>query len=86
LKPEETIDGFLASRKDFGEVIQNNDLMLGWNAVNICSKIRPTNSRIEAMGPRFKEHWDADFKDRPTHPVILTGVVQSFLGDHKSLP
>jgi alcohol oxidase len=29
LKPEETIDGFLAGRKDFGEAIQNNDPMLG---------------------------------------------------------
>jgi alcohol oxidase len=86
LKPEETIDGFLAGRKDFSEAIQNKDPMLGWNAIDACSKIRPTDSEIEAMGPRFKEHWDADFKDRPTRPVMLTGVVQSFLGDHKSLP
>jgi alcohol oxidase len=86
LKPEKTIDGFLAGRKDFGEAIQNNDPMLGWNAIDISSKIRPTDKEIEAMGPQFKEHWDKDFKDRPTRPVMLTGVVQSFLGDHKLLP
>jgi alcohol oxidase len=86
LKPEKTIDGFLAGRKDFGESIQNNDPMLGWNAIDISSKIRPTDKEIEAMGPQFKEHWDKDFKDRPTRPVMLTGVVQSFLGDHKLLP
>jgi alcohol oxidase len=86
LKPEKTIDGFLAGRKDFGEAIQNKDPMLGWNAIDISSKIRPTDKEIEAMGPQFKEHWDKDFKDRPTRPVMLTGVVQSFLGDHKLLP
>lgn len=86
LKPEHTIDAFLAGRKDFGEAIQNNDPMLGWNAIDVCSKIRPTDKEIDAMGPEFKEHWDKDFKDRPTRPVMLTGVVQAFLGDHKTLP
>ena len=86
LKPKSTIDGFLAGRKDFGEAIQNNDPMLGWNAIDVCSKIRPTAKEIEAMGPQFKEHWDKDFEHRPTRPVMLTGVVQSFLGDHKMLP
>ncbi|KAH0398749.1 alcohol oxidase, partial [Aureobasidium melanogenum] len=86
LKPSETLDGLLSGRKDFGEAIQNQDPMLGWNAVDVCSKIRPTDKEIEAMGPNFKEHWDRDFKDRPTRPVMLTGVVQAFLGDHKVLP
>lgn len=86
LKPEKTIDGFLAGRKDFGEAIQNNDPILGWNAIDISSKIRPTDKEIEAMGPQFKEHWEKDFEHRPTRPVMLTGVVQSFLGDHKLLP
>ncbi|CAD0017979.1 unnamed protein product, partial [Aureobasidium pullulans] len=86
LKPEQTLDGLLSGRKDFGESIQNQDPMLGWNGIDACSKIRPTNEEIEAMGPNFKEHWDRDFKDRPTRPVMLTGVVQAFLGDQKVLP
>jgi alcohol oxidase len=86
LKPEHTIDGFLSGRKDFGEAMQKKDPMLGWNAIDVCSKIRPTDKEIEAMGPQFKKHWDKDFANRPTRPVMLTGVVQSFLGDHKSLP
>lgn len=86
LKPEQTLDGFLSGRKDFGEAIQNKDPMLGWNAIDACSKIRPTDAEIEAMGPEFKEHWDKDFRDRPTRPVMLTGVVNAFLGDPKVLP
>ncbi|KAG2166373.1 hypothetical protein VTO58DRAFT_111285 [Aureobasidium pullulans] len=86
LKPEQTLDGLLSGRKDFGESIQNQDPMLGWNGIDACSKIRPTNEEIEAMGPNFKEHWDRDFRDRPTRPVMLTGVVQAFLGDQKVLP
>ncbi|KAG9918669.1 alcohol oxidase, partial [Aureobasidium melanogenum] len=86
LKPSETLDGLLSGRKDFGEAIQNQDPMLGWNGIDVCSKIRPTDKEIEAMGSNFKEHWNRDFKDRPTRPVMLTGVVQSFLGDHKVLP
>lgn len=86
LKPEQTIDAFLSGRKNFGEAIQNNDPMLGWNAIDVCSKIRPTDKEIEAMGLAFKEHWNKDFADRPTRPVMLTGVVQAFLGDHKALP
>ncbi|CAD0097278.1 unnamed protein product [Aureobasidium mustum] len=86
LKPSESLDGLLSGRKDFGEAIQNQDPMLGWNGIDVCSKIRPTDKEIEAMGPNFKEHWNRDFRDRPTRPVMLTGVVQSFLGDHKVLP
>jgi alcohol oxidase len=86
LKPEQTLDGLLSGRKDFGEAMQNNDPILGWNGIDAASKIRPTNEEIEAMGPKFKEHWDRDFKDRPTRPVMLTGVVQAFLGDPKVLP
>lgn len=86
LKPEDTLDSFLSGRKDFGEAVANKDPIMGWNAIDISSKIRPTDEEIEAMGPQFKEHWDADFKNRPTRPVMLVGVVSAFLGDHKLLP
>ena len=86
LKPEQTLDGLLSGRKDFGEAMKNNDPILGWNGIDAASKIRPTNKEIEAMGPQFKEHWDRDFENRPTRPVMLTGVVQAFLGDPKVLP
>jgi alcohol oxidase len=86
LKPEQTIDGLLSGRKDFGEAIQNKDPMLGWNAIDVCSKLRPSDAEVDQMGPQFKEHWDKDFKDRPSRPVMLCGVVSSFLGDHKILP
>lgn len=86
LKPEETLDAYLSGRKDFMEAVKNNDPILGWNAIDICSKIRPTDKEIKAMGPEFKQHWDKDFQDRPTRPVMLVGVVSAFLGDHKLLP
>jgi alcohol oxidase len=86
LKPTETIDCLLSGRKDFGEALQNQDSMLGWNAIDACSKLRPSEAEVDAMGPQFREHWNKDFKDRPSRPVMLCGVVSSFLGDHKVLP
>jgi alcohol oxidase len=51
LKPEHTIDGFLSGRKDFGESMQKKDPMLGWNAIDVCSKIRPPTRRSKQWVP-----------------------------------
>ena len=83
---DQTLDALLSGRKDFGAAVAAQDPMLGWNAIDVCSKIRPTDAEIADMGSDFQKAWDADFKDRPSKPVMLTGVVQSFLGDPKVLP
>ena len=48
---------------------------------DICAKIRPTTEEIAELGPEFQKDWDRDFKDIPTKPMMLCGVVNAFLAD-----
>jgi alcohol oxidase len=84
--PEHTMDDLISGRKDVGEAILAGDPMLGWNAIDVASKIRPTEDEVAQLGLGFQKLWNKDFKDRPTRPLMLCGVLQSFLGDHKVLP
>ncbi|KAF3017844.1 hypothetical protein E8E14_011937 [Neopestalotiopsis sp. 37M] len=86
LEPHETIDGILSGRADVGAMIEKNDPILGWNAVDISAKLRPTDEDVSSMGPEFQSAWDKDFKDKPSRPLMLMGVVACFLGDPASVP
>jgi len=55
--------------------------MLGWNAIDICSKLRPTPSEVTSLGPAFQADWDRDFASHPTRPLMLCGIVNAFLAD-----
>ncbi|TVY78555.1 Alcohol oxidase, partial [Lachnellula suecica] len=77
----ETLDGILSGRKDFVKALGEKDPMLGWNGIDICAKLRPTNHEIAALGPEFQKDWDRDFKPYPTRPMMLCGVVSAFLAD-----
>lgn len=85
LAPEETNDRLLAGRVDFAEAAGKQDPMLGWNSIDIAAKMRPSDSEVAELGPDFKKLWDEDFANSPTRPLMLCGVVNSFLGDHKIL-
>ena len=85
LTAEETIDGLLSGRTDFAKSVQSNDKLLGWNAIDVAAKIRPTDLEVSKLGPEFEALWKRDFSTSPTRPLILCGVVSSFLGDHKVL-
>jgi len=76
LEPDQTIDGILSGRVDAAELIQHNDKVLGWNAIDILSKLRPTEEEVTALGPEFRQAWDKDFKDLPNRPLMLCGVIQ----------
>ena len=86
LAPEETIDGILSGRVDATELVKNNDKVLGWNAIDISSKLRPTEEDVDALGPEFRAAWDKDFKNAPNRPLMLCGLVSCFLGDPASVP
>lgn len=64
LKPEETMDQFLTGRVD------PKDLM-GWNAVDVQTKIRPTDAEVSSLGPEFREIWDREFKEVPDKPLTI---------------
>jgi hypothetical protein len=75
LAPNETLDGLLSGRLDVRELIRSNDPILGWNAVDIAAKVRPTEDEVAALGPEFGEAWNRDFKDNPDRPLtLLTGI------------
>jgi choline dehydrogenase-like flavoprotein len=76
LNPDQTIDRILSGRVDAAELVKNNDKVLGWNAIDISSKLRPTEEDVDALGPEFRKAWDRDFKDIPNRPLMLCGVIQ----------
>lgn len=75
LKPDETIDGILSGRTDAATLIANNDKILGWNSIDVCAKVRPTDAEAASLGPEFKEAWERDFKNSPNKPLMLMGLV-----------
>lgn len=81
LDEAETLDGILSGRKDFVKALGEKDPMLGWNGIDICAKLRPSEKEIAQMGPEFKKDWDKFFANYPTRPLMLCGVVNAFLAD-----
>lgn len=75
LEPDQTIDSILSGRVDATELVVNKDKILGWNAVDIASKIRPTEEEVDELGPEFRAAWDQDFKNAPNRPLMLCGLV-----------
>ena len=75
LAEDQTIDGILSGRSDVGTLIASKDKILGWNSIDISSKLRPTEEDVVALGPEFKAAWDRDFKDAPNRPLMLVGLV-----------
>jgi hypothetical protein len=75
LGPNETIDRVLRNPHKRQEMIDSKDSILGWNSIDISSKLRPTEAEVAALGPEFKGAWDRDFKNAPTRPLMLMGLV-----------
>ncbi|KAJ8071418.1 hypothetical protein OCU04_001739 [Sclerotinia nivalis] len=81
LDESETIDGVLSGRKDLAQALEAKDPQLAWNSVDVCSKLRPSPSEIQALGPDFVSDWERDFAPHPTKPLMLCAVVNTFLAD-----
>ncbi|MCJ1335847.1 hypothetical protein MMC09_001121 [Bachmanniomyces sp. S44760] len=86
LRPDETIDGILSGKVDFAKAVESKDKMLGWNAIDMCSKLRLSDPEVQSLGPEFSSLWGRDFAHQPSKPFMLMGVISSFLGDHSTLP
>ncbi|KAI1822582.1 GMC oxidoreductase [Xylaria intraflava] len=80
LEPHETLDEFVQGRLTLEEAIKNNDPRLGWNAVDVGGKCRPTDDEVLALGPEFKEMWDKDFKNKPNRPLVFISIFNGALG------
>jgi choline dehydrogenase-like flavoprotein len=75
LEPEETLDALVGGRLDVGALIQNKDKILGWNAMDVTCKLRPSKADIAALGPAFREAWDRDFENVPDRPLAMINPV-----------
>ncbi|KAG4035254.1 hypothetical protein MFRU_001g00250 [Monilinia fructicola] len=82
LDESETTDNILSGRKPLAQALEEKDPKLGWNAVDICSKLRPSPSEIQALGPDFVADWERDFAPYPTKPLMLCAVINTLLTDH----
>ena len=86
LAPEETNDALLSGRLDFKKAVEEKNPILGWNSIDLSSKLRPNDAEVASLGPEFEAAWEKDFKDEPSRPLMLMGVVSSFLGDPSLVP
>ncbi|KAF2676462.1 GMC oxidoreductase [Lentithecium fluviatile CBS 122367] len=86
LDENETIDALVGGRVDPVELIKEKDPILGWNAMDITCKLRPTDSDVAALGPEFQEAWDEEFKNEPNKPLALGSLVNAFPGDPSTVP
>lgn len=75
LQPHETIDRVLRNPDKHQELIDTKDPALGWNSIDVSSKLRPSDVDVAALGPEFQKSWDRDFKNQPDRPIMLMGLV-----------
>ncbi len=87
LEATDTLDALICGRMGSPEeLIAANSPMLGWNAQEIQGKARPTDAEAAALGPKFKEAWDRDFKSHPERPMVVFTVLAGFPGDPSLAP
>lgn len=75
LAQNETMDGLFRGQWNVPELIAKDDPILGWNAMDITSKVRPSESEVAALGPAFQEIWVRDYKDDPDKPLAIITLV-----------
>lgn len=75
MEPYETMDAVYRHPEKRQELLDSKHPILGWNGVDLSSKLRPTDEDISALGPEFQAAWDRDFKNAPDRPVMHIGVV-----------
>ncbi|KAF2730970.1 alcohol oxidase [Polyplosphaeria fusca] len=85
LGPEETLDRIFSGRRDYPTALKEKDPTLGWNGIDVAGKLRMTEEEATALGPQFKAAWTKDFAHVPSKPVMLMGLINFYVGDHKLL-
>lgn len=77
LKPEDTIDSIFDGRIDFMKANEEKSPRLGWNAIDVAAKLRPTEEEVDQLGSEFRKLWDRDFKDRKERPLMIMAMINS---------
>ncbi|KAI1088311.1 GMC oxidoreductase [Rostrohypoxylon terebratum] len=81
LEPHETSDAIITGRLSYDDAVAQKHPHLGWNFIDLSSKLRPTDDEVAALGPEFQAMWDKDFRDHPNRPLMLMVVSAGVLGD-----
>ncbi|KAI2624524.1 GMC oxidoreductase [Xylaria nigripes] len=77
LEPHETMEELLSGELSFEKATSMGDPRLGWTAIGVAGKCRPTDEEVRALGPEFKAVWDRDFRDKPNRPLIFMIVANA---------
>ncbi|KAI0022366.1 GMC oxidoreductase [Xylariomycetidae sp. FL0641] len=86
LDPDETLDGVITGRSKPEDMIAQKDKFLGWNAVDVQAKVRPSGAEVSALGPEFQAAWDKEFKPYPQKPLMCVASTICFPGDPTGQP
>ena len=85
LKSDETLDELLSGELSFEAALKERSSILGWNGIDLASKLRPSEDEVKCLGREFQETWRRDFHHSPTKPLMLMAPIQAFLGDRSVL-
>ncbi|GAB1316454.1 hypothetical protein MFIFM68171_06664 [Madurella fahalii] len=86
LKPHQTINSVASGRLTLDVMIAEDNKIRHWNSVDVGAKLRIPDHEVDALGPEFRAAWDRDFKDNPNRPIMLSGLISTYLGDPSSVP
>lgn len=88
--PDETMDnvlgGLMTGTLDLEGMLERGDPLLGWNAVDMQCKLRPSDADVAGLGPEFQAAWDKEFKNYPDKPMTIMSGVSAFPGDPSPVP
>lgn len=79
LEPHETADWIFRNPEQSQELIDSKHPQVGWNTVELSSKLRPTEAQVDELGPEFRTAWDRDFKNAPNRPLMLTAFISTYV-------
>lgn len=86
LPAEETMDEILRNPTSRPDFFKNKDKRLGWNSIDMCSKLRPEDKEISGFSSALQKRWADDFRNEPNRPIMLMAIVNGFLGDPSTVP
>ncbi|KAI1497613.1 putative alcohol oxidase [Biscogniauxia marginata] len=75
LPPDMTTDGIHSGQVDISALLESKNKILGWNGIDVWSKLRPTSFRT----------WDRDFND-PSKPLVTGIFITGLLGNRSRVP
>lgn len=79
LESHETADWIFRDSEQRQALVDSNHPQIGWNTVELSSKLRPTEAQVDELGPEFRAAWNKDFKHVPNRPLMLTAVISAYV-------